>query len=110
MKSPITTHILDTTLGKTAQGVQVQLFYGTTQIAQGITNQDGRILDWLPIDHQLEAGQYQIRFSVGEWMQSQNRECFYPVVNIDFIIKNTKEHYHVPLLINPFGFSTYRGS
>jgi 5-hydroxyisourate hydrolase len=110
MKSPITTHILDTSLGKTAAGVQVQLLYGNAMIAEAQTNADGRILDWLPSTYTLQVGHYQIRFFIGEWMEAQGRECFYPSVTIDFIIKNTTEHYHVPLLINPFGYSTYRGS
>jgi 5-hydroxyisourate hydrolase len=110
MKSPITTHILDTSIGRPAAQVQISLFYQGHQIASGQTNDDGRILQWLPLDYQLKSGIYQIVFEIGDWMKAQNRACFYPKVTIDFEVQNTNEHYHVPLLINPFGYSTYRGS
>jgi 5-hydroxyisourate hydrolase len=110
MKSQITTHILDTSTGKPASGVNVSLFYQGQSLASSQTNDDGRILQWLPTDHVVQAGVYQIVFEVGDWMKSQNRACFYPSVKIDFEIIATNEHYHVPLLINPFGYSTYRGS
>ena len=107
MKSPITTHILDTSKGTPAQGVAVELLFrnGETweSLANAKTDNDGRLLDWFSGD--LKKGQYRLRFETGSYQKG-----FYPQVQIDFEVQNTKEHYHVPLLLNPFGYSTYRGS
>lgn len=114
MKSPITTHVLDTALGKPAVGISIMLeiFSGTewSNIGNGITNNDGRCTDLLPLDYPLQQGVYRITFQVGNYCQSLGVPTFYPEVPVIFEIKNTNEHYHVPLLISPFGYSTYRGS
>ena len=115
--SQITTHILDTSLGRPAAGVNVSLCaIGEAQtrgidetIAQGITNSDGRVGDLLADDHILPPGIYRLTFAVGEYYASLGTNGFYPYVDITFEIGND-EHYHVPLLLNPFGYSTYRGS
>lgn len=111
--SQVTTHILDTTKGKPAQGVTI-IFYSDNndewkELARGITNTDGRIPDLLKKDVLLEYGTYKMRFEVKEYFDKQGIAAFYPFVEIVFAI-NTKEHYHIPLLLNPFGYSTYRGS
>lgn len=111
--SQITTHILDTTKGKPAQGVTIILYQDKnnawTEIAKGITNADGRIPDLLKKDILLQKGIYKIKFEVKEYFSKDQIATFYPYVEIVFDI-NTSEHYHIPLLLNPFGYSTYRGS
>jgi len=111
-KSPITTHVLDTAAGKPAHGVPVSLERQSSAapatyevIGRSQTDDDGRATDLLPADHTLEAGVYRITFDVGTY-----QEGFYPSVSIDFVVVATDEHYHVPLLLSPFGYSTYRGS
>jgi 5-hydroxyisourate hydrolase len=111
--SPITTHVLDTALGKPAVGVHVTLSRvtgGETQsLAQGVTNDDGRITDWLP-EGPLEEGQYEVRFETEPYFAASGRDCFYPGVTILFTLADATAHYHVPLLLSPYGYTTYRGS
>ena len=112
-RSPITTHVLDTSIGRPAQGVAVvleRIENGSAKaIARGETNADGRVADLLA-PGSIERGTYRITFSTGEYYRKRNTACFYPEVSILFAIEATGEHYHVPLLLNPFGYSTYRGS
>ena len=111
--SQITTHILDTTKGKPATGVNITLLQQAgdnwQEIANGITNSDGRIADLLPKEKQLELGVYKMKFDTQEYFEQDGTANFYPFVEIVFNVAST-EHYHVPLLLNPFGYSTYRGS
>ncbi len=111
-KSPVTTHILDLGSGKPAAGVSVSLYRVTEQsetcIAKGITDDDGRVMSWF--DTPVETGHYRIRFATGDWYQSRGLETFFPEVCLDFRVSDPDSHYHVPLLLNQWGFSTYRGS
>lgn len=111
--SQITTHILDTSKGKPAANVPVtfhqQVEGKWMNCANGITNSDGRVSNLLPQEAALPLGIYKMSFEVSAYFSNTNTECFYPLVEIIFEIK-TIEHYHIPLLISPFGFSTYRGS
>lgn len=112
--SPITTHVLDTALGRPATGIAVKLDsrHGSDPwdcIAQGETDGDGRILDLLP-PGTLQAGHYRMTFATGDYFRRQAAEGFYPVVRIEFEVREPEQHYHVPLLLSPFGYSTYRGS
>jgi len=111
--SQLTTHILDTTKGKPAEGVTIILYHqqnnGWKEIAKGTTNSDGRIADLLLKDTSLEFGTYKMKFETKAYFDKQSTKTFYPFVEIIFDI-STKEHYHIPLLLNPFGYSTYRGS
>ena len=110
--SQITTHILDTTKGKPATGVTIILYAQEsewTEIARGVTDNDGRIRDLLPAGHALPAGVYKMKFLVLDYFKMQSAESFYPFIEIVFSITST-EHYHIPLLLNPFGYTTYRGS
>lgn len=111
--SQLTTHILDTTKGKPARGVTTILFQQQNeeweQLTLGSTNADGRIPNLLQKDIILEPGIYKIRFETKEYFEKQGVQTFYPFVEIIFTITDN-EHYHVPLLLNPFGYSTYRGS
>jgi 5-hydroxyisourate hydrolase len=111
--SQITTHILDTTLGKPAQGVVISLHHqkgdAWTQLTEGVTNTDGRIPNLLHNDTVLPIGVYKMRFEVHQYFRTLKVQAFYPFVEIVFNVSSA-EHYHVPLLLNPFGYSTYRGS
>ncbi len=111
--SQLTTHLLDTSNGKPAEGVTIILYQQHKeewkQLTVGVTNADGRIPDLLQKDIVLESGVYKIKFETKEYFDTQGVPTFYPFVEITFTITNS-EHYHVPLLLNPFGFSTYRGS
>ncbi|KAJ7597505.1 hypothetical protein C8J56DRAFT_1011889 [Mycena floridula] len=125
-KSPITCHVLDSSTGKPAQDVQIRLqkFSPATSpdgpdifspLATGKTNSDGRCLDLLPGDSveakDIEAGTYKIVFKTKEYFErTGNRKCFYPWVEITFELEQPQEHYHIPLLISPYSFTTYRGS
>lgn len=107
--SQITTHILDAALGRPAVGVPVTLCSSTgTEIATGTTDDDGRVKELGP--ERLDRGAYRLSFATGAYFASTGRETFYPVVSIDFSVADSEQHYHVPLLISPFAFSTYRGS
>jgi 5-hydroxyisourate hydrolase len=114
MSSPITTHILDTSLGLPARGVPIALEMQTDngafkQLGSGLTNADGRVVDLLEAGA-LTPGTYRMRFDTGAYFTQQKTKGFYPYVDVVFQIESTDQHYHVPLLLNPFGYSTYRGS
>lgn len=111
----ITTHVLDTSRGRPAAGVTISLaFRGAggsfTEIGRGETDTDGRLRTLVPEGHRLEAGDYRIVFDTGAYFAKLGVEGFYPEVPIVFTIRAPEEHFHVPLLINPYGYSTYRGS
>jgi 5-hydroxyisourate hydrolase len=111
--STISTHILDTSKGLPAQHVAVVLYQQKdekwAEIGHGKTNSDGRIPDLLSKEISLESGIYKLRFDTKNYYDESATPAFYPFVEIVFEIK-TDAHYHVPLLLNPFGYSTYRGS
>lgn len=111
--SSISTHILDTSKGSPAQDVQVKLYQQQDnewiEIASGKTNHDGRIPDLLNKETFIELGIYKFKFDTQQYFDAASVEAFYPYIEIVFEIK-TDAHYHVPLLLNPFGYSTYRGS
>ena len=112
--SQITTHVLDTSKGSPAEGIKITLQQpiGDDQwqdICSGITNTDGRIAPFLPKDKLIEPGIYRMLFDTKNYFEASNTKHFYPFVPIVFEIFDT-EHYHIPLLLNPFGYSTYRGS
>jgi 5-hydroxyisourate hydrolase/2-oxo-4-hydroxy-4-carboxy-5-ureidoimidazoline decarboxylase len=111
--SQLTTHVLDTSIGKPGYNITIRLKQNTNgswqTIAQGVTNKDGRIGDLLPPDKTLKNGNYKIVFETAKYFESMETKGFYPEVEIQFTVFD-ESHYHVPLLINPFGYSTYRGS
>lgn len=114
MKSPITTHILDTMAGTPAAGIGVVLQLrgddgGWKELARGVTDRDGRIMDLLPANTPLAVGTYRVVFETGEYFRRRNIESFYPRITVEFEWKNAG-HYHLPLLLSPFGYVTYRGS
>lgn len=111
--SQLTTHVLDTSIGKPGKDIAIRLkaFVNNNwrTIAMGITNADGRIPDLLPPSRILSAGNYKMVFDTAGYFASQQLTGFYPEVDIQFTMPDD-QHYHVPLLINPYGYSTYRGS
>lgn len=105
--SHITTHILDSVTGSPATGVEVVLAdIDGPVIARGTTDDDGR-LALGPAT--LETGDYTLSFATGLYFAATGRETFYPSVTVTFTVAD-RPHYHVPLLLSPFGYSTYRGS
>ena len=112
--SGITTHVLDTSCGRPAQGVPVTLEIeaegGWKLIGKGTTNADGRITDLVPSQVTIAAGMYRLVFDTDKYFSNQQTESFYPQVTIIFRLADAAQHYHVPLLLSPFGYSTYRGS
>ena len=109
--SQVTAHVLDTSRGKAAWGVAV-FFYQKVAgdwilYGKGITNSSGRIHNILPEDMELPLGIYKITFDVLHYFNTTDTECFYPIVEITFDVKNV-DQYHIALLISPFGYSTYR--
>ena len=107
--SHVTTHVLDAALGLPATGIQVALSGPDgVLIATGQTNSDGRISDLGP--ELLPAGDYRLEFQVGGYFAATGRTAFYPRITIDFILTDIDAHYHVPVLLSPFAYSTYRGS
>jgi 5-hydroxyisourate hydrolase len=112
--SAITTHVLDTARGQPAAGVPVVLEYnstgGWTEIGSGQTDEDGRLRTLLAPDFALAEGAYRLHFDTSRYFSSQQSESFYPMVTVAFIVADAAQHYHVPLLLSPYGYSTYRGS
>ncbi len=113
-RSPITTHVLDTSLGKPAEAVAVVLLKAETggayrEIGRGRTDADGRLQSLLP-PGPLERGRYRLDFAVGDYFAAQDRATLYPEVSVVFEVEPAAGHFHIPLLLSPFGYSTYRGS
>lgn len=110
-KAAITTHILNLEAGKPAANVRVTLHRLDTDapIASAITDADGRIMQWED-EFELYPGDYLLYFAIGDWYAQQALSSFYPEIQISFKVINLHEHYHVPLLLNAYGYSTYRGS
>jgi 5-hydroxyisourate hydrolase len=112
--SAITTHVLDTASGRPASGVGVVLDARVgdhwQHLATGRTDADGRVRGLLASDAPLRAGVYRLTFETAAYFAAQNVATFYPHVVVVFQTETGHPHYHVPLLISPFGYSTYRGS
>src|SRR5215470_4834757 len=111
--SEITTHVLDTSIGKPAAGVPVTLEIEKAgawkELSRGATDVDGR-LRHLVAPGTLEKGTYRLTFDTGSYFRARKVEEFYPHVTVVFHVKDAKERYHIPLLLSPYGYSTYRGS
>jgi len=109
----ITTHVLDTSIGRPGKNIAIELErieHGTWKlVGGGVTDDDGRLRTLTP-QGPVEAGTYRIRFQTGAYFTAQSTPGFFPVVEIQFTVIDGAQHYHVPLLLNPYGFSTYRGS
>lgn len=107
--SQITTHVLDAALGGPARGIAVTLSGAEGgEVASGVTDAAGRIADLGP--ERLDPGAYRLTFATGAYFAATGRDAFYPRVSIEFVVADAEEHYHVPLLLSPFSYSTYRGN
>lgn len=108
--SQITTHVLDTARGLPAENMTIVLSKKSQEqwqeVSQGITNTDGR----LAVKEPLPAGSYRMRFETDAYLKQHVGESFYPYVDVVFTICNEEQHFHIPLLLSPYGYSTYRGS
>jgi len=108
----ISTHVLDTALGRPAGGIRVSLerrsHNGTwIAVSESHTDTNGRIPQ-LPGSEPLEEGVYKLTFFTGDYFEG--RECFYPEIAVQFAVRDRATHYHIPLLLSPYGYTTYRGS
>jgi 5-hydroxyisourate hydrolase len=113
MTSPITTHVLDTARGAPAAGVGITLERETggtwTRVGEGTTDADGRLRTLLA-PGALATGAYRITFHAGAYFALLGIASFWRDVSVEFVVADAGAHYHVPLLVSPFGYSTYRGS
>lgn len=113
-RSPITTHVLDVARGKPAAGISVMLEMQQDgqwqELGTGKTDADGRVSNLLAESSTLAAGIYRITFDTSSYQSTANGDGFYPYVPVIFQVNDVSQHYHVPLLLSPFGYSTYRGS
>ena len=113
--SAITTHVLDTAAGQPAEGVPVALDRQSgdgswKRLGESKTGADGRCTDLLPQGTPVETGAYRLTFDSGSYFSARKMETFYPQVTVIFTVREASQHHHVPLLLSPFGYSTYRGS
>lgn len=111
--SAITTHVLDTSRGRPAANLQIELHKKSgqdwTPVGSGITDESGRCAALLG-ETPLAAGTYRLTFHAGAYFKVQHTESFYADIPVIFEVRDARVHYHVPLLLSPFGYSTYRGS
>jgi len=103
----VSTHVLDSVRGRPAAGVAVRLEAGDEVLVEAVTDENGRCR---LTDDATGAGTYRLVFDTGTWFAAHGREAFYPEVVLAFVVREPAEHHHVPLLLAPFAYSTYRGS
>lgn len=112
--NPLSVHVLSTQDGLPAPGVTVileQMKNGAwVKLKSAETNQQGRIPDLYPEGKKLELGEYKVRFETGDWYKQRHVDTFFPEIPIVFNLDGKLKHYHIPLLLSPFGYSTYRGN
>jgi 5-hydroxyisourate hydrolase len=112
--SAITTHVLDTSIGKPAANVRIKLERkegnAFIDIGGGATDADGRLRTLIPDGVRAQATTHRLTFATGDYFAARGATTFFPTVEITFEITAPAEHHHVPLLVSPFGYSTYRGS
>ena len=110
----ISTHVLDTARGEPAQGVVIELHFCAKLVKSAVTNMDGRTDEPLLSGNLLQPGVYELTFHAGDYFRARGVELtdppFLDVVVIRFGVANPAGNYHVPLLLSPYGYSTYRGS
>lgn len=110
----ISTHVLDTSIGRPAAGVRVALARQESgiwrEVASASTDANGRIAEFPANDEVLSAGSYRLAFDVGGYFGARHVDAFFTIVTVEFIVRDTASHHHVPLLVSPYGYSTYRGS
>ncbi len=112
--SAISTHVLDLTTGLPARGVAVRLEIHRgerwTPLGDRVTDDDGRVRDFIPQGARLDPGRYRLTFGTGEYFRTRGAAAFHPEVVVSFEVADAARPCHVPLLLSPFGYTTYRGS
>ena len=112
--NPLSVHVLNLENGLPSAGVSVTLEQQVGDhwqaLSKGVTNQQGRIAELFPANRSMTPGEYRVVFKTGDYYKKANRETFFPEVPVIFQVKQADQHYHIPLLLSPYGFSTYRGS
>lgn len=112
--NPLSVHVLNLQDGLPSSAVAVTLEkrsgHNWQLLNQGVTNAQGRIPALYPAGQTLEQGTYRVTFKTGEWFEKQQTETFFPEVPVIFEVDGSVAHYHIPLLLSPYGFSTYRGN
>jgi 5-hydroxyisourate hydrolase len=103
----VSTHVLDAVAGRPAAGIAVRLLSGDDLVAQGVTDDDGRCR---LAEGSTAAGTHRLVFDTGAWFAARDMPTFYPEVTLTFAVVDPAQHHHVPLLLSPFAYSTYRGS
>ena len=103
----VSTHVLDAVAGRPAVGVAVRLYAGEDLLAEGVTDHEGRCR---LTDAFTAEGPHRLVFLTGAWFADHGREAFWPEVVLTFAVHEPADHHHVPLLLSPFAYSTYRGS
>ena len=106
----ISTHVLDIARGRPAAGIAVELSFGLVPCKVTQTNSDGRTDEPLVNATYLEPGGYDLTFRTGDYFRANGDESFFEHVTISFVVRDRSANYHVPLLLAPYGYSTYRGS
>jgi 5-hydroxyisourate hydrolase len=110
----LTTHVLDTAKGTPAQGMKIEIYLDHKLLRSVNTNDDGRVDGPLLEGDTLRLGHYELRFHAGDYLRRTTKglkePLFLDIIPINFGISDASQHYHVPLLLSPFGYSTYRGS
>jgi 5-hydroxyisourate hydrolase len=110
----LTTHVLDTARGVPAEGLRIEVFRDGELLRSAVTNADGRVDGPILVDSDFVVGQYELRFHAGDYLRRTQsglaEPLFLDVIPIRFGIADASLHFHVPLLLSPFGYSTYRGS
>ncbi|MBC8259579.1 MAG: hydroxyisourate hydrolase [SAR324 cluster bacterium] len=113
--SHITTHVLDTSQGCPGANIRIRLELQKPdetwhELASGTTNNDGRVADLISEKEVLASGVYRMIFETGAYFEQQGTAYFYPEIEVRFLFNQPEQHYHIPLLLSAFGYSTYRGS
>ncbi|WP_231422653.1 hydroxyisourate hydrolase [Pseudomonas sp. Leaf59] len=112
--NPLSVHVLNLENGLPSAGVNVTLEQHVgdqwQSLSAGVTNPQGRIAELFPANRSMTPGEYRVVFKTGDYYKKASRETFFPEVPVIFQVKQADQHYHIPLLLSPYGFSTYRGS
>jgi 5-hydroxyisourate hydrolase len=104
--------VLDTSKGRPASGIPVGLLSGKTwrALKKGTTDTDGRVSDLFPTDLRFQEGTYRLTFDSAAYFRVQKVVSFYPEISVVFLVRDATQHYHIPLLVTPYGYTTYRGT
>ncbi|MET0322255.1 MAG: hydroxyisourate hydrolase [Duganella sp.] len=112
--NPLSVHVLDLQTGQPTAGIRVTLEQRSgdswSPLGAGVTDAHGRIAALFPSDRHMAAGDYRIVFETGEHFKQQRQATFFPRIPVEFTADGKSPHYHIPLLLSPFGYSTYRGN